>query len=307
MNQDELRRKCEDEARKITDGVSFIDDQYDETHRETAIIKITEALLKRDEEIERLKQWKKEGLTVLGKIDFQEIGKLLGVRLGEDIAEKILPSIESLQEKIAQSEARINELEVENKEIRDREYSRYCQQLHDALLNQETVLNGKIQFLEQALAQKEKEVESMHWFKEARKLKDDLAQKEKECEELKNAVRYAHPDHENITDFVEAIKWLGREWMSEIMRGPEKEIVFYEEDGTERKLIWEAGDSSVGIQDGYVPDDNYCSDLQEKIKGLEKKLRANRRKHISEVAVYIIQECLPYSVNEKEITIRINP
>lgn len=37
-------------------------------------------------------------------------------------------------------------------------------------------------------------------------------------------------------------------------------ISFYESDGTERRLIWEYGDHSVGIQDGYTPDDNAWED-----------------------------------------------
>lgn len=46
---------------------------------------------------------------------------------------------------------------------------------------------------------------------------------------------------------------------------PEKEIVFYENDGTERRLIYDEGDPSVGIGSGYVPDDDCWIDRNEMV------------------------------------------
>ena len=53
---------------------------------------------------------------------------------------------------------------------------------------------------------------------------------------------------EDIREIVKAcVNW----WMGGTP--PPEEITFYEDDGTERKLVYEVGDASVGIQGGYIP------------------------------------------------------
>jgi hypothetical protein len=55
----------------------------------------------KDREIEMLKQWKKEAMEIMP--DFQEIGKLLGIGLGESVSEQIIPKIKELKDKDIQS------------------------------------------------------------------------------------------------------------------------------------------------------------------------------------------------------------
>ncbi len=47
-----------------------------------------------DKELEQLRQWKKEAIAVMP--DFQKIGQLIGVKLGESVHDKIIPFIEKL-------------------------------------------------------------------------------------------------------------------------------------------------------------------------------------------------------------------
>lgn len=60
-----------------------------------------EAFEARLEEIETLKQWKESAISVMP--DMQEIGRLLGVRVGESIHDKIVPGIERLLEVLEKS------------------------------------------------------------------------------------------------------------------------------------------------------------------------------------------------------------
>jgi hypothetical protein len=53
-------------------------------------------------EVARLQAWKESMIAVTP--DWQEIGKELGVRLGDSIHDKVLPGIKSLQEQVAQME-----------------------------------------------------------------------------------------------------------------------------------------------------------------------------------------------------------
>lgn len=46
------------------------------------------------DELEELRQWKRQAIEVMPP--YQEIGKLIGVKLGESIHDKILPAIERL-------------------------------------------------------------------------------------------------------------------------------------------------------------------------------------------------------------------
>jgi hypothetical protein len=53
-------------------------------------------LLQAREEIEKLTQWKKEAMAVMP--DFQEIGKLLNIKLGTSVSEQIIPKIKELKQ-----------------------------------------------------------------------------------------------------------------------------------------------------------------------------------------------------------------
>lgn len=73
--------------------------------------------------------------------------------------------------------------------------------------------------------------------------------------EIEQALRAAFPhfqDGEPITP--EAIRDIGREYMDLLMAAPQP-VYFIDDDGRNRRLVWEAGDSSVGIPDGYVLED----------------------------------------------------
>jgi hypothetical protein len=56
-----------------------------------------QALEKRCEELEA---WKESAMQVMNAANFQEIGKLLNVPLGESIADKIVPAIKALRERL---------------------------------------------------------------------------------------------------------------------------------------------------------------------------------------------------------------
>lgn len=51
---------------------------------------------RRDQELEDLKSWKESALEIFNELNLQEIGKVMGVPLGESIADKILPFIKNL-------------------------------------------------------------------------------------------------------------------------------------------------------------------------------------------------------------------
>lgn len=56
---------------------------------------LADKLIKKDKELAELKAWKESAMSVMPPM--QEIGKALGVRLGESIHDKILPGIERLK------------------------------------------------------------------------------------------------------------------------------------------------------------------------------------------------------------------
>ncbi len=55
-----------------------------------------DVVYKEEVELEQLRQWKKEAIAVMP--DFQKIGKLLGLKLGESVNDKIIPFIEKCLE-----------------------------------------------------------------------------------------------------------------------------------------------------------------------------------------------------------------
>lgn len=62
-------------------------------------VKYAASLLKqKEDEIMELKEWKKSAIKVMPPI--QEIGKTIGVKLGESIHDKILPAIQELQSSV---------------------------------------------------------------------------------------------------------------------------------------------------------------------------------------------------------------
>lgn len=58
-------------------------------------------------QIEELERWKKSALAVMP--DFQEIGKLLDIPIGESVHDKIIPAIKSMQEEIENLKSNLSE------------------------------------------------------------------------------------------------------------------------------------------------------------------------------------------------------
>jgi hypothetical protein len=65
-------------------------------------------------------------------------------------------------------------------------------------------------------------------------------------------------------------------------------ITFFEDDGTERKLVYEHGDKSVGIGEGYVPTDNKWGNLQS-LLALKDKALSFSEEALGRVQQYIEQ------------------
>ena len=49
---------------------------------------------------EEVENWKREALVMLNKLDLQEIGKVLGLKLGSEISSEVLPGIRRLQSRV---------------------------------------------------------------------------------------------------------------------------------------------------------------------------------------------------------------
>jgi len=82
---DELKREIQEKAAQIKNQRDLIE-KYQKDVKE----------LKQWND--QLSQWKKEAVAVMP--DFQKIGELLGIRIGESVVDKIIPGIESLQSRI---------------------------------------------------------------------------------------------------------------------------------------------------------------------------------------------------------------
>lgn len=67
-------------------------------------------LAAKDAELADLRNWKESAMTVFSKIDLQEIGKEIGVRLGHDISPAILPWIVKVKAELAEKDAEIASL-----------------------------------------------------------------------------------------------------------------------------------------------------------------------------------------------------
>lgn len=74
-----------------------------------------------------------------------------------------------------------------------------------------------------------------------------------ERDALINALRQAFPHFQDDTPVTpEAIIELGREYMALIMDAGPQRIEFVDHDGNMKAIVYECGDSSVGIGDGWV-------------------------------------------------------
>jgi hypothetical protein len=66
-------------------------------------------LAARDAEIEELRRWKSDVMSVFAKLDLQEIGKVLGVVVGGDISSCVLPGILARDAEIARLRVLVGE------------------------------------------------------------------------------------------------------------------------------------------------------------------------------------------------------
>lgn len=76
--------------------------------------------------------------------------------------------------------------------------------------------------------------------------------------EIEAALRAAFPHFQNEEPITaEGILEIGREWMRNLMKGPDKEITFTDQDGNERKLVYERSEAATGpYYEGYcIPED----------------------------------------------------
>lgn len=109
--------KYEKEAGEYADKASFrvpfdgSNKFYDDNHfkwAKEAYLAACEArekeMQEKDRRIGELEQWKKEAMEVMP--DYQKIGQLLGINLGESVHDKIVPGIEKMKEALKWYKAR---------------------------------------------------------------------------------------------------------------------------------------------------------------------------------------------------------
>ncbi|MDP9954719.1 hypothetical protein J2X97_000356 [Epilithonimonas hungarica] len=95
---DEIRRKMVEKSEFYSDPQVYQFGYYDGFQKaiEGCDVLPSELLKQRDE----LQAWKESASTILNNIDLQKVGKLIDVKLGDDVSDKILPFIEkSIKEK----------------------------------------------------------------------------------------------------------------------------------------------------------------------------------------------------------------
>jgi hypothetical protein len=101
---------------------------------------------------------------------------------------------------------------------------------------------------------------------------DDVKNAKAELAALKAAILGSHPTGEvEGAEPLVVLHSLFTEWMGELMRGPAQEIEFMDGDAL-RKIVFEAGDASVGINDCYCvidPDKPNYSELEEELAALK--------------------------------------
>lgn len=68
--------------------------EEDESEKQAFLAGCTHKEAQQNEELEQLRAWKKEAIRVMP--DFQEIGRLIGVPLGQSVHDKIIPALRSI-------------------------------------------------------------------------------------------------------------------------------------------------------------------------------------------------------------------
>ncbi len=79
----------------------------DATYHDSNVKQLCDEWTAQRRRIAELEAWKESAMKVMP--DFQTIGRLIGVPLGLDVSDKIIPGIESLIERIAELEAALRE------------------------------------------------------------------------------------------------------------------------------------------------------------------------------------------------------
>ena len=74
---------------------------------------VYDQLAAKEAELADLRQWKESAMEVFAKIDLQEVGKEIGVRLGHDISPAILPWIINVKAELAERNRELDEA-IEN-------------------------------------------------------------------------------------------------------------------------------------------------------------------------------------------------
>ncbi len=81
--------------------VSLVSDYFDEAAQENR----------------ELREWKESAMEIMRNIDLQGCAKVIGLKLGEDISDKILPALKRITERVKELESM---LEIERKHRTDK-------------------------------------------------------------------------------------------------------------------------------------------------------------------------------------------
>jgi|GEM_PF-5194264 len=115
----------------------------DSTELKDAIRYMQEIKLNKGNELEELRAWKESAMAVMP--DYQRIGKLIGVPLGQSVHDKIIPFLEKLADKecAGNNEAAQHCLNL----ILSKRYETYTPALRQEVVKVEDVINAFEQYL----------------------------------------------------------------------------------------------------------------------------------------------------------------